>query len=78
MLAGFECVDYVVLFYEDTPLNLIKAIKPDVLVKGADYTNKLIVGQDVVEKNGGQVFLVEYVEGKSTTDIIKKVQNNNE
>lgn len=78
LLAGFECVDYVVLFYEDTPLNLIKAIKPDVLVKGADYTNKLIVGQDVVEKNGGQVFLVEYVEGKSTTDIIKKVQNNNE
>jgi D-beta-D-heptose 7-phosphate kinase/D-beta-D-heptose 1-phosphate adenosyltransferase len=71
ILASLEVVDYVVLFDEDTPYNLIKAIKPDILVKGGDYQNKSIVGSDIAK----EVRLVEFVDGKSTTTIINKILN---
>ena len=70
ILGAFECVDYVVLFDEDTPYNLIRTIAPDILVKGADYQGKEVVGQDLVK----ELKLVDFVEGKSTTKIIQKVQ----
>ena len=71
MLAALEAVDYVVVFDEDTPYNLIKAVKPDVLVKGSDYEGKKVVGQDVAD----ELKLVEFVDGKSTTKTIEKIRN---
>jgi len=73
LLAALDCIDYVVLFDEDTPLGLIEAIRPDVLVKGGDYTREGVVGHEVVESYGGRVELVEFVDGKSTTNIIEKI-----
>ena len=70
ILAALEAVDYVVIFDEDTPYNLIKAIKPDTLVKGADYEGKEVIGQDIVD----ELKLVELVEGKGSTQIINKIQ----
>src|SRR5205085_9376051 len=61
VLAALEAVDLVVVFGEDTPLRLIEQIKPNVLVKGGDYTREQVVGHEVVEKNGGEVLLVEIV-----------------
>ncbi|HUN81610.1 MAG TPA: D-glycero-beta-D-manno-heptose 1-phosphate adenylyltransferase [Phycisphaerae bacterium] len=74
VLAALENVDYVVLFDEDTPLKLIEAIRPEVLLKGADWKDKKVVGQDVVEKNGGKVLLVPLVEGRSTSGIIERIR----
>ena len=74
MLASFGFVDYVVLFDEDTPLELIKRLMPDVLVKGGDYAGIPVVGADEVISNGGTVKLIPYVQGKSTTNIIKKIR----
>lgn len=71
MLAALECVDFVVLFDDDTPLNLIKELQPDILVKGADYAGKSVVGAEFA----GEVRLIEFIEGKSTTNLIKKIQN---
>jgi D-beta-D-heptose 7-phosphate kinase/D-beta-D-heptose 1-phosphate adenosyltransferase len=76
ILAALDCVDYVVIFDEDTPLRLLQAIKPAVLVKGADYTPDQVVGKDLVESYGGRVELVEFVDGKSTTNIIEKILQN--
>ena len=73
LLAALDCVDYVVIFDEDTPLQLIENLKPLVLVKGGDYTPEPVVGKDVVESYGGRVELVEFVDGKSTTNIIEKI-----
>lgn len=73
ILAALDCVDYVVVFDEDTPLRLIEAIKPAVLVKGGDYTLDGVVGREVVEAAGGRVELVQFVDGKSTTNIIGKI-----
>ena len=70
MLAALACVDYVVLFSEGTPLSLIKSLKPDVLVKGGDYTPETVVGREEVEATGGSVHLIPYIEGVSTTDLI--------
>lgn len=72
VLAGLACVDFVVGFDEDTPASLIEAIKPQVLVKGGDYTIETIVGADTVIAHGGQVMIVPLVEGKSTTAIIAR------
>jgi len=72
LLAGLKCVDYVVLFDEDEPRDLIAHILPDVLVKGEDWAH-YVSGRDVVEANGGKVILAKMVEGRSTTNIIKKV-----
>ena len=71
ILAALEVVDYVVIFNEDTPYELIKTINPVILVKGSDYRGKNIIGQDLVEETK----LVEFVEGKSTTQTVKKIQN---
>ncbi|HEX8960847.1 MAG TPA: D-glycero-beta-D-manno-heptose-7-phosphate kinase [Geobacteraceae bacterium] len=73
LLAALDCVDYVVIFDEDTPLQLIEALKPQVLVKGGDYTPEGVVGKDLVESYGGRVELVEFVDGKSTTNIIERI-----
>jgi D-beta-D-heptose 7-phosphate kinase/D-beta-D-heptose 1-phosphate adenosyltransferase len=73
ILAALEAVDYVVVFDEDTPYNLIKAIKPNVLVKGGDYKGKDVVGQDIA----GELRLVQFVDGKSTTRTIEKIQQGN-
>lgn len=74
MLCAFEFVDYVIIFEEDTPLELIKKIQPDVLVKGGDYENEYIIGTNEVESRGGKLVLIPFVEGKSTTNIIEKIQ----
>ena len=69
VLSALSSVDLVVLFDEDTPIDLIKALKPDILVKGEDYRGKLVVGQAEVESWGGRVELVPLVEGQSTTNL---------
>jgi D-glycero-beta-D-manno-heptose 1-phosphate adenylyltransferase len=74
ILAALECVDYVVLFDEDTPYELIKALQPDILVKGADYKPETIVGYDIVKKRGGEVITIPLTEGFSTTGLIKKLK----
>jgi D-beta-D-heptose 7-phosphate kinase/D-beta-D-heptose 1-phosphate adenosyltransferase len=74
LLAGFAAVDCVVLFDEDTPLELIRALEPDVLVKGADYTREQIVGADFVEARGGRVVRVELVPGQSTTSLVERLR----
>jgi rfaE bifunctional protein nucleotidyltransferase chain/domain len=73
ILAALGFVDAVILFSEPTPLELITALKPSILVKGNDYSVENIVGVDVVLKNGGQVKTIELVEGYSTTKIINKI-----
>ncbi len=73
MLMGLKCVDNVFIFEEDTPLNLIKTIKPDVLVKGGDWAIETIVGHDFVKSNGGEVFSLNFYEGYSTTNTIEKI-----
>lgn len=72
-LANLKCVDYVVLFEEDTPENLINKIIPDILIKGADWNIQNIVGKDVVEKHGGVVRTIEFVHKQSTSNIIKRI-----
>ena len=73
ILAALESVDYVVVFDEDTPYDLIKAIKPHILVKGGDYEGKEVVGQDIAD----ELKLVQFVDGKSTTRTIEKIQKSN-
>lgn len=74
VLAGFAAVDCVVLFDEDTPLELIRTLGPDVLVKGADYTLDRIVGADVVQARGGRVVRVPIVTGFSTTSLVERLR----
>ncbi len=74
VVAGFESVDCVVLFDEDTPFNLIQALEPDVLVKGGDYTRATTVGADIVEARGGRVKHVDLVDGYSTTNIVERLR----
>jgi len=73
ILNALDCVDLVVLFDEDTPLELIKNLKPDVLVKGADYKLEEVVGREFVESYGGEIRLVQLLEGNSTTGLANKV-----
>ncbi|MEE9331177.1 MAG: D-glycero-beta-D-manno-heptose-7-phosphate kinase [Methylophilaceae bacterium] len=75
VLAALESVDAVILFDEDTPLNLINAIKPDVIAKGSDYTADQVVGGKEVESWGGEIALIELVEGRSTSNIINKLNS---
>ena len=74
ILAALECVDCVVIFSEDTPAEIIKAVQPDILVKGADWAEDAIVGRDTVEARGGLVVRVPVEQGYSTTEIIRKVR----
>ena len=73
VLAGLSCIDLVIAFDEDTPLELIKALRPDVLVKGADYAKADVVGAKEVEGWGGVVRLAEVVDGYSTTSTIARL-----
>lgn len=72
LLLALRCVDYVVLFDDETPLSLITELLPDVLVKGNDWAGR-VVGSDVVEANGGCVRLADFVAGHSTTGVIERV-----
>lgn len=82
VLNSLKYVDYTVVFNSDTPLELIKMIKPDILVKGGDYDpditdvsdKKYIVGSDIVKESGGKVTIIDLVEGRSTTNTIKKLK----
>ncbi len=73
VMAGLESIDYVVLFNETTPLKLIKTLKPDILVKGADWKTGKIVGADFVKIHAGKVATVKLTKGRSTTNLIKKI-----
>ncbi|MCF6242899.1 MAG: D-glycero-beta-D-manno-heptose 1-phosphate adenylyltransferase [Bacteroidales bacterium] len=72
VLAGLSFVNHIVLFDEDTPFELIKEIKPDILVKGSDYKEEDIIGADIVKKNGGKVVTIDFIDGYSTSKIIEK------
>lgn len=75
VLCALSCVDFVVLFDENSPKNLIDEIKPDVYTKGADYTIETLPERDIIEKNGIKVEFIEFVQGQSTTNIINKISN---
>ena len=72
LLSALSCVDYVVLFEENSPAKLLEEIKPDIYTKGADYTLDTLPEKDVVLKNNIKVEFIEFVEGKSTTNVINK------
>ncbi|HEX3538250.1 MAG TPA: bifunctional D-glycero-beta-D-manno-heptose-7-phosphate kinase/D-glycero-beta-D-manno-heptose 1-phosphate adenylyltransferase HldE [Stellaceae bacterium] len=74
VIAAVESVDAVISFDEETPIELIRRLKPDVLVKGGDYTIEGVVGADIVQANGGKVLLVDLVEGRSTTRLIDAIR----
>lgn len=73
VVASLEAVDYVTLFHETTPLRLIEYLRPDVLVKGGDWSEEAVVGRDAVRSWGGNVVIVPMVEGASTTNIVETV-----
>jgi len=73
VLANLKPVDYVVIFSEDTPFNLISKIKPDILVKGADWDEDKIIGADIVKSYGGEIKRIKFVENNSSTNIIDKI-----
>jgi len=73
MLSALAMVDYVTIFAEDTPLEVIRLLLPDVLVKGGDWGADAVVGREVVEADGGEVVLIPYQAGFSTTDIIERI-----
>ena len=83
VLASLGFIDLVILFNEDTPLEVINRLQPDILVKGADYdpsetnpqSKKYIVGSDIIRKNGGKVEVISLVDGFSTTNIVNKLKN---
>ncbi len=75
LLTALAFTDAIVLFSEDTPLTLIEMLKPNVLIKGADYSVEQIVGAEVVMANGGEVRTIELVEGYSTTGLVEKIKN---
>ena len=73
ILSGLECVDYVIAFDESTPLELISFLRPTLLVKGGDWTKETTVGREVVEGLGGEVVILPFLEGNSTTNIIQTI-----
>ena len=76
VLASLLFVDYVVIFNELDPFKLIKALKPDIIVKGGDWQKKDVVGKEIVESYGGKVVIAPYIKGYSTTNIIKSIIKN--
>lgn len=74
ILSALDCVDAVVIFEEDTPLNLIRVLRPSVLVKGGDYTPESVIGKEIVEADSGRVVLVPLLEGKSTTSLLHSIR----
>lgn len=75
VMAALACIDYVTLFDDETPLQLIEHLRPDVLVKGGDYREETIVGRDQVRSWGGRVVIVPFVAGASTTNIVEKIRH---
>ena len=74
VLASLECVDFLTVFEEETPENLIKALSPDIIFKGGDWKEEDIAGSSHVKSYGGEVSVIPYVEGHSTTSLIEKIQ----
>ena len=75
MLAALNFVDAIIIFSEETPLNLIQTLNPNILAKGGDYKISTIVGHEIIQKNGGDVILVPFIDGFSSTNIIDKIKN---
>jgi rfaE bifunctional protein nucleotidyltransferase chain/domain len=73
ILSGLGCVDHITLFNEMDPLKLIASLRPDVLVKGGDWTKEQIVGKEVVERSGGEVVIIPFVKGASTSNLIETI-----
>jgi len=73
LLAALSCVDYVTIFSQETPQQLISSVKPDILIKGADYRGKPVAGSDVVRSNGGRMEYIKYLPQYSSTKIIKSI-----
>ena len=74
ILAALECIDFVTIFPELTPLELINYLKPDILIKGGDWPEEKVVGREEIKKWGGRVAIIPEVEGKSTTNIVEKIK----
>jgi rfaE bifunctional protein nucleotidyltransferase chain/domain len=75
VLAALECIDFITIFSELTPLELINLLKPDFLIKGGDWPEDKVVGRDEIKKWGGRVLLIPEIRGKSTTNIVEKIKN---
>jgi rfaE bifunctional protein nucleotidyltransferase chain/domain len=75
LIAAMEMVDYVVLFDEPDPYNVIAALRPHVLAKGGDWSGEKIIGADIVEKEGGRVAVIPYLNGFSTTELIERIRS---
>ncbi|MGL5056018.1 MAG: D-glycero-beta-D-manno-heptose 1-phosphate adenylyltransferase, partial [Fusobacteriaceae bacterium] len=73
MLSGLKAVDFTIIFTEDTPMEIIDELKPSIHVKGGDYKKEDLPETVVVEKHGGEVRILNFVEGKSTTNIVNKI-----
>jgi D-beta-D-heptose 7-phosphate kinase/D-beta-D-heptose 1-phosphate adenosyltransferase len=73
ILSSLECVDYVTIFNELTPFELISSLQPHILVKGGDWTKETTVGKEIVEKSGGEVVILPFVEGSSTSNLIETI-----
>jgi rfaE bifunctional protein nucleotidyltransferase chain/domain len=73
VIASLACVDYVVIFVQDTPFEVIAALRPDVLIKGSDWAKQDIVGADIVKSDGGKVLTVKLAKGRSTTNLIRAI-----
>ena len=73
ILSGLGCVDYITLFDEPTPLELISFLQPHILVKGGDWTKETTVGKEVVERSGGEVVIIPFIEGSSTSNLIETI-----
>ena len=78
MLSGYSFIDYIVIFEEDTPFRVIEACQPDILVKGGDYRADEVIGAQIVKQRGGRVEILPYINGKSTSGILKKINGGNE
>ena len=74
ILSAFSCVDFVTSFKEETPQNIIQELVPDILVKGADWPTGQIIGRQIVERNGGEVVSIDFEEGFSTSEIIRRIK----
>jgi len=77
ILAAFQMVDFVTIFGEETPYKIISELKPDVLVKGGDWTVETVIGRDIVKASGGRVVIIPQVEGYSTSEIIGRIKKVN-
>lgn len=77
VMAALKAVDYVVIFEEDTPINMLAQIKPDIHIKGGDYTEDTLPETKIVREGGGKIQFIKFVEGRSTTNIINKISQNN-